>query len=179
MTARAARSLAIDLAKSEQQQDDASGTLPTAVAGFMVLARGTYTMAADILAEAGRVETRLSGTSHVLPFSRPFNHIPVVMTTVTSVNVVKPVNSHVQAVTKSVLSVDLHGGGATTRAGSHERLSYTAWGPSAGWLQRISFEVSKALGVGHGQRHSLPFRRALDTPPVLLAEVQGVCQEIP
>jgi hypothetical protein len=79
------------------QQDDASGILPPAVASFIALARGTYTMIDDVLVEAGRVEAKLSGTSHVLPCSHPFNYIPVAMTTATSVNDVKPVNSRVQA----------------------------------------------------------------------------------
>ena len=72
-----------------QQTIDRAGTLVGAVAGFLVLERGTYTLSDGTLVEAGSVVATLSGTSHTMPFSRRFNRIPVVLTAVSSDNEVE------------------------------------------------------------------------------------------
>jgi hypothetical protein len=156
-----------------QQSIDATGTPLSAVAGYLVLERGVYTLTDGTLVEAGRVAAALSGTAHALPFSRPFHRIPVVMTSVSSGNEMEPVVSRVQAVTKGGLRIDLHGGGSATPASSLVSLSYIAWEPAVDTLQGVTFEVQRAQGVGRGQWHSLVFLGAFDTPPVFLTEVQG------
>ena len=156
-----------------QQMMDASGTGLSAVAGFLVLERGTYTLADGTLMEAGRVAKAPSGTSHTIPFSRHFNRIPVVMTSVISANEMEPVMSRIQSVMKSGIRVDLHGGDSATDASDIATLAYIALEPSAGTLQGMTFEAQRAHDIAHGQWHALAFLGAFDAPPVLLAEIQG------
>ena len=156
-----------------QHTMDGAGTPGGAVAGFLVLEQGTYTLSDGTLVEAGSAVATLSEASHTMPFSRPFNRIPVLLTAVSSDDEVAPVSSRIQSVTKSDLRINLYGGGSAAHASDNARLSYIAWEPSTGTLQGITFEAQRAKGVGHGQWHSLVFLGAFDPPPVLLAEVQG------
>jgi PKD repeat protein len=156
-----------------QHENDAASASARAVAGFLVLERGTYTLADGSLAEAETVEVTWFGGSHTLPFNCPFNSIPVVTTAVTSGNAAELVSSHVQVVTKGGLSVNLHGDASASRASSPPTLSHIAWEPSAGTLRGIVFETNNALGIVRGQWHPVVFRGGFDTPPVVLAEVQG------
>jgi PKD repeat protein len=156
-----------------QQMTDESGTGLSAVAGFLVLERGTYTLADGTLMEAGRVATAPSETALTVPFSRRFNQIPVVMTSVISANEVAPVTSHIQSVLKNDLHVELHGSGSAAHAGDIATFAYIALEPSAGTLQGITFEAQRARDIATGQWHALAFLDAFDAPPVLLAEIQG------
>jgi len=156
-----------------QHMIDASGTGLSAVAGFLVLERGTYTLADGTLMEAGRVATAPSGTSHTIPFSRHFNRIPVVMTSVISANELESVISRIQSIMKSGIRVDLHGGDSATDASDISTLDYIALEPSASTLQGMTFEAQRAHDIAPGQWHALAFLDAFDAPPVLLAEIQG------
>jgi hypothetical protein len=60
-----------------------------------------------------------------------------------------------------------------------ETLSYIAWESSLGTLQGIAFEVHRTLGIGRRQFHTLAFLGAFDTPPMVLAEVQGAASGSP
>ena len=92
-----------------------------------------------------------------MPFSRLFNRIPVVMTSIITANEVDPVMSRIQSVMKSDLRVALHGGDSATHASSLVSLSYIAWEPVVGTLQSITFEVQRAQDVGRGEWHTLEF----------------------
>jgi hypothetical protein len=113
------------------------------------------------------------------PFNRSFNRIPIVLTTVSSDDEVGPVTTHVQAVTKSELRVDLYGGGSATEASTNTRLSYVAWEPSVGTLQGIAFEAQRAPGV-RAKRMALPGipRRVRCPPGGTSPRFKGVAQTI-
>jgi hypothetical protein len=147
-----------------QQTTDAAGTSLSAVAGYVALERGTHTLTDGTLVEAGRVAAALSETLHALPFSRPFNHLPVVITTVSIGDEMEPVVSRVQGVTKSGVRVDLYGGGATMRDSSPAKLFYISCKPSSGTLQGMRFEAQRTTGISPGQWHSLAFLGAFDAP---------------
>jgi hypothetical protein len=93
-----------------QQMIAGAGIPLSAVAGFLVLERGTYTLSDGTLLEAAGAVATLSGASYTTPFSRPFNRIPVVLIAVSSDDEVGPVTCRVQAVTQSDLRVDLYSG---------------------------------------------------------------------
>jgi hypothetical protein len=114
--------------------------------------------------EAGGVATTQSGTLHAVPSNRRFNRIPVVMIAVSSANGMEPVISRVQAVTKSDLRVELHGGGFATHASDIATLAYIALEPSAGTLQGVTFEAHepRTSRVGNGM---LWHSSARSTPP--------------
>jgi hypothetical protein len=162
-----------------QQMMDASGTGLSAVAGFLVLERGTYTLADGTLMEAGRVATPPSGTSLTVPFSRRFNRIPVVMTSVISANEMEPVMSRIQSVMKNDLHVELHGGGSVTHAGYIATLVYIALEPSAGTLQGITFEAQRAHDIAPGQWHALAFLDAFDALRSYSPRSRGVAPSTP
>ena len=156
-----------------QRWHDAEGELLSAVVGFLVLERGTYTLADGTLIESGSIEVTRSGMLQALPFSRCFNAVPVVMTTVTSFNETKPVTSRLQTVSQGSARFRLDGSVHASSTTTTETLFYIAWESSAGTLQGIDFEVHSTPGIGHKQWHNLAFLEAFETPPILLAEVQG------
>ena len=165
-----------------QRWHDAEGEPPSAVVGFLALERGTYTLVDGTLIEAGSVEVARSGTSptsETMPFRRRFNAVPVVMTAVTSFNESKPVTGQLQAISKSSLRFRLDSEVNAFPTSSTETLSYIAWESSAGTLQGIAFEVHRTPGIGRKQLHPLAFLRAFDTPPIVLAEVQGATSGSP
>jgi hypothetical protein len=134
-----------------QHESDAASASARAIAGYLVLERGTYTLADGSLVEAESVEVTWFEESHTLPFNRRFTSIPVVMTTVASGTAAELASSRVQAVTKGGLTVHLHGNASASRASAPHTLSYIAWEPSAGTLQGVVFETNNALGIVRGQ----------------------------
>jgi hypothetical protein len=156
-----------------QHMMDASGTGLSAVEGFLVLERGTYTLADGPLMEAGHVATAQSGTSHTILFSRRFNRIPVVMTSVISANEMEPVMSRMQSVMKSGIRVDLHGGDSATDVSDISTLAYIALEPSASTLQGMTFEAQRTHDIAPGHWHGLAFLDAFDAPPGLTRRGSG------
>jgi PKD repeat protein len=155
-----------------QPLDDVTGTHPAALASFLVLERGTYTLEDGSQMEAGSIPAPPSDTSHMLSFSRRFDRVPVVMTTITSVGESAAMASRLQSVTRSGLRVHLHGQDADAQASLPKTLSYVAWEPSAGTLQDVRFETNRIGGIGHETWQLLPFQGVFDVPPILLVEAQ-------
>src|SRR6266540_3117346 len=53
-----------------------------------------------------------------------------------------------------------------------ETVFYSAWEPSSGTLEEVTFEVNRTREVTRHQFHPMAFAKTLVDPPVLLAAVQ-------
>jgi hypothetical protein len=140
--------------------------------------RGRYTLSDDTMVEAGSFEAKDTSKFYAIPFSQPFQAVPVVLTSVTSVNQdrakvvrLKDVNTH-----SFQYQLQLQERKKRNRSRANrdvtETITYIAWEASAGTLNDLDFVVSKTQDIMTHNFQTIPYPTVFIDLPVFLADMQ-------
>jgi hypothetical protein len=144
----------------------------TGKVGYLVMEKGSRTLANGIQVEAGLVNTNKTGSFGSVAFAKPFSVAPVVITGVTSVNEASAVATRVKNVSTTGFYLEMQEQEANPQVHATETISYIAWQPSSGTVEGQSFQVGKTASVVTDQFYTLNYPKAIATLPVFLADMQ-------
>jgi hypothetical protein len=140
--------------------------------GYLVLEQGSYSLDDGTLVEAGQFETNLTSAFGSVNFTRSFNTVPVVLTTITSENETDTVTGQVQNISRGGFEYRMHEQESNGQKHAMETVSYIAWEPSMGILDGMTFEVAIVPGNVTDQLHRLQFAADFEDSPTFLAAMQ-------
>ncbi len=141
--------------------------------GYLVVEQGSYTLADGTRIEAANLDDFTAPSFREIAFTQPFNTIPVVMSTVTSVNDPAAVVDRMRTIHTGGFSCRLQEQEANTQDHGTERLSYIAWEPSAGTLDGTAFVVGRAGDEVKSRFTTVTFAAGVPSAPVMVADMQS------
>jgi hypothetical protein len=149
---------------------------------YMVMERGTYTLADGTRIEASVFESNLTDSFGRVAFERAFTVAPVVMTTVASVNESDAVTGRMHSIDTQGFMYAMQEQEANSQNHATESIAYIAWEPSQGEIDGISFHVDRTDDVITHEFHIIDFQVASSGTPNLLTDIQtadgGDCANI-
>jgi hypothetical protein len=146
----------------------ADGAHPLEEISYIVLERGTYTLANGKQIIAGHLLSSDDGSFVTQTFPTPLATIPVVMASLAGISDTDPANTVVNNVTKTGFKVKLQPEEAVKKNHGSERIDFIAWEPSTGLAGSIKFDIGLVTKV-NGNWKSFTFNNAFNTPPVVAA----------
>ena len=140
--------------------------------GYMVIERGLHQLPDGNWIEADRLE--MGGADGYLfsGFNAPFMAVPVVVSSVSSVNDAAAVTTRMRGVDQAGFEIALQEEEASTFAHGVETIAYVAWEPSFGEIDGLRFEVGQSAEEVTHVPQPVVFGDGFDAPPVLLADLQ-------
>lgn len=142
---------------------------------YLVLEQGRTVLANGAVVEAGS----FSGSSKLkwVPFSIPFANIPVVLTSVVSVNESEAVAGRLLPLGKLGFTYLLREQESNLSSGhAAETVHYVAWEPGSGVVGAIQYEAfSTDRSVDH-QWSNIALRSSFEQPPILFAHMQTMAE---
>jgi ABC-type cobalt transport system substrate-binding protein len=141
--------------------------------GYVVMERGTYTLADGSRIEASTFSTdRTNGFEPIL-FERSFNHTPVIIAAVASVNEADAVTGRMHSVTTDGFMYGMQEQEANRQIHATEAIAYIAWEPSSGEIDGVLFRVDRTGDVINDDFHTISFDSGLTDAPFFLADMQS------
>jgi hypothetical protein len=155
-----------------QEWEYLDGTHVKESVGYLVMESGQYRLNDGTLIEAGSFNTKTPATFERVNFQRSFNRQPVVFATISSVNDPDTIVTRLRNVDSSGFDLKLQEQEAN--AGDHqaEVISYLAWEPSAGIIDRFIFQVGLTADEVTHNLHTIGFNFDFDHLPVFLCDMQ-------
>jgi hypothetical protein len=128
--------------------------------------------------EAGR---RAEGTTSftTATFSEPFAEVPVVLSTVTSVNEADAVVVRMRRISVTGFEVRMDEQQANTRTHLPESIDYIALEPSFGVVNGLRYEVGRMDALVTDSVSTLVYQAAFAQPPMFLADMQTTYSKDP
>ncbi len=140
--------------------------------GYIVMERGTHTLADGTMVEAGQFETDMTSSFGDVAFSRTFQVAPVVITAVSSYNEADAVTTRVQNVSTNGFELRMQEQEINPQVHDSETICYIAWEPSSGTVDGLTFEVEKTDDVVTHELHTVVYDETFIDVPVFLADMQ-------
>ena len=140
---------------------------------YMVMERGKYTLDNGIRIYAGRFTTLDSGEKQYIPFNQVFNDVPVVLTSITSVNESEPVIGRLSNVTSLGFEYGLQEEEQSDQGHIQESISYIAWEVSSGIVDNTAFCVGKTEASITDTFSSIAYARDFSISPGFIADIQS------
>lgn len=144
----------------------------TGKVGYLVMEKGSHTLANGIQVEAGQVNTNKTDSFGRFKFTKAFSVAPVVITGVTSVNEASAVVTRVNNVSTTGFSLRMQEQEANLQVHATETIAYIAWMPSSGTVEGLGFQVGKTNKIVTNQFYKLAYPKPIAALPVLLADMQ-------
>ena len=140
---------------------------------YIVMERGSHTLADGTRIEAGQFETHEAAGTGAVSFDQTFSATPVVLTGIASANDMKAVTGRIGNLRVSGFDYRLQEQEANTGVHGVESVSYIAWEPSSGIKDGVRFEVGKTSGVVSHSFQPIYFNGAYSTAPLFIADIQS------
>jgi PKD repeat protein len=164
-----------------QEWDYLDGIHPPETVSYLAMERGPHTLGTGIRVEAGRMATNLNKTNTytAVTFKQSFVAVPVVVTSVTSVNATDAVITQEKGVTSTSFQVRLQEQCGNVQRHARETIDYIAWEPSAGTVDGFTFEVHTTPAAVTEQVYTIRFTEYFLTIPMFLAAMQTINSDDP
>jgi hypothetical protein len=155
-----------------QEWEYQDGVHTTETIGYLVMERGSYTLANGVKIEAGRFVSEATIGFQRVVFEQPFQKIPVVLTAVATVHEAEAVVGQIQVVGRQEFRFRLREQERNPRQHAAETVSYIAWEPSAGQVGSLTVEVGKTPPAVTQQFYPIISPRIPSKVPLFLAHLQ-------
>jgi hypothetical protein len=155
-----------------QEWDYLDGGHTVEVVSYLVMERGSYTLANGTKVEAGQFETNETGSFGQIRFNGAFQTTPVVVTTISSFNESDAVIGRLRNINPDGFDICMQEQERNAPSHATETIGYIAWEPSMGTVDGLTFEVSK---TGDSVKHSfytIQFEQNFVTTPMFIADMQ-------
>ncbi len=156
-----------------QEWDYLDGYHAFETVGFLAVERGRHQLPSGEWIEADRLNASGRAIWDRVGFAEAFESVPVVLTSVASVNVPNAVTTRLNRISITTFDVRLQQQEATANAHGAETVTYIAWEPSAGTVDGLRFKVGRTANVVNHTRYALHFDAAFADMPVFLADMQS------
>lgn len=140
--------------------------------GFMVVERGSYTLPDGSRVEAGHFDTAAVATFDTLRFQQQFNVVPVISTSVITVNEGQAVTGRMREIDQDGFSFKMQEQELNEKVHAAETVSYIAWEPSSGSIDGLDYEIGR---TGNSVTHNpvdVILTGSFAETPLFLAEMQ-------
>jgi hypothetical protein len=155
-----------------QEWDYLDDDHPVESVGYIVVKRGEYELDDGTRLEANTVNTNEMRSYEAVVFNQSFELIPVVLTTVATVNESDALTTRIRNINTDGFELQLREQEANKKRHDTETVGYLAWEPSSGLLGGISFEVGNTQDVVTHNWYAIGFEASFADGPVFLAGMQ-------
>jgi len=139
---------------------------------YLVMERGSYTLADGTLVEAGHFSSSEMVTYENVNFNQEFNATPVVTASIASFNESDTVIGRMDDITTSSLNFILQEQEANERIHAVETISYIAWEPSSGIVNGQTYEVGRTSDSVRHKYIDINLTANFADIPVILSDMQ-------
>lgn len=140
---------------------------------YIAMEQGSFTLENGKRVEAGVFQTDLKDYLETKAFKEAFPVIPVVSTSIVTVNGGDTVVSRIDAVTENGFDYRLQEQEANTPSHTYEDVAYIALEPFSGMVGDYVFEIGVSGDEVNDQWQQFVFSQGFDRPPVLLVDMQS------
>jgi hypothetical protein len=155
-----------------QEWDYLDGIHAAETVSYLAMERGSFTLADGTLVEAETFDTNMTKSFGTFSFQRRFNMIPVMITSITTVNEAAAVTGRLKNITTAGFNYRMQEQKLNPQSHATETISYIAWEPSAGTMDGLTFEVNKTLDVVTHKIQTIPFTESFVEIPMFLVDMQ-------
>jgi hypothetical protein len=155
-----------------QEWDYLDGTHAVETASYLVIERGSYTLADGTQVEAGLFKTAKTGSFARVSFNKAFQRKPVVMASVSSFNGADTVTARLRNITREGFDLCMQEQESNTQKHVTETIGYIAWEPSIGTVNGLTFEVGKTSDSVTHNFYTIQFAQNFATTPRFIANMQ-------
>jgi hypothetical protein len=154
-----------------QEWDYLDGNHAYETVSYVAMERGRHQLPDGAWVEAGRLDKGTIAFA-VTTFSEPFGEVPVVFSTVTSVNEADAVVARMRQISVTGFQVRMQEQEVNKQKHLPESIDYIAWEPSFGVVNGLRYEVGR-MGAGVSSKvTTLVYQAAFAQPPMFLADMQ-------
>ena len=141
-------------------------------ASYMVMESGRYQLPSGAWVEAGRLQTPTYNNWTTRTFSKSFSRIPVVLTSVTSVNEADTVVTRLRSATVKGFQVLMQEQQSSNQQHRSESIDYIACEPTFGMVNGMHYAVGLMSQAVSSTVYTLVYPIALTQAPRFLADMQ-------
>jgi PKD repeat protein len=140
--------------------------------GYIAMASGSYELENGAKLEAGTFTTADTESFAQRAFASQFSTVPVLFTSVNTVNDSSAVTGRARNVTLEGFEYKMQEQSSSDQLHQQEMISYVAWEPSSGTLGDLVYEVQKTDHLVTDTWFGVSFATHFGLPPVMLAGMQ-------
>jgi hypothetical protein len=155
-----------------QEWDYLGGSHVEETVGYLVMEAGSHTLEDGTKVEAGMFETNKTNGSETINFSRSFQELPVVITSILSFNDDDTVTGRISDIDTKGFEFLLQEQERNSKKHATETIGYIAWEPSMGGVDDIIFEVGKTGNSVDHEFYTIQFAQHFKTTPMFIADMQ-------
>ena len=155
-----------------QEWDYLNGIHITENISYIVMERGNYILEDGTKIEAESFDTDATGSFGWVGFSKTFNRVPVVTSSVSSFNEEDAVCSRLKNIDTTGFDFCMQEQELNRQIHTIETISYIAWEPSSGTVGDLTFEINKTDDVITHNLQTIVYNENFLTSPVFLADMQ-------
>ena len=141
--------------------------------GYIIMERGSYTLADGTMIEAGSFTTNNTTSFQIVNFKNEFNYTPVVTAAVISYNEIDAVFCRTVTNGTNGFEVCLQEQDRNSQIHATEEVAYIAWEPSSGIVDSVAFEINIKFGINDDFQEIL-FNQEFTNLPVFISDMQTV-----
>jgi hypothetical protein len=141
-------------------------------ASYMVMEKGSYTLADGTKVEAGQFDTNKTGSFGRIRFNQSFQRKPVVMASVSSINEPDAVIARLRNINTDGFDFCMQEQEGNAQTHTTETIGYIAWEPSMGAVDGLMFEVGKTGDSVSHKFYTIQFAQNFATTPMFIADMQ-------
>jgi hypothetical protein len=155
-----------------QEWDYLDGQHKVEAASYLVMEKGSYTLADGTQVEAGQFDTNKTGSFGRIRFNQAFQTTPVVMASVSSFNGPDAVTARLRNINTEGFDFCMQEQEGNAQIHNMETIGYIAWKPSMGTVDGLMFEVGKTSDSVNHEFYTIQFAQNFATTPVFIANMQ-------
>jgi hypothetical protein len=140
--------------------------------GYLVMERGSFTLADGTRLEAGRFETNRTDSFGQISFNQTFRTVPVVITSIAGFNESDAVTGRLRNIDTRGFDFCMQEQESNSKNHSSEIINYIAWEPSAGSMDSLTYEINRTPNTVKDNFHTVQFNRNFLNDPVFMADMQ-------
>lgn len=160
-----------------QEWDYLDGTHAEETVSYLVMESGNYTLDDGTKVEAGMFETDKTRGFEPVSFSQSFQKIPVVVTSILSINESDAVIGRIRNIDTQGFDFRLQEQEGNSKNHVTESIGYIAWEPSRGTIDNLTFEINKTSDSVTHNFYTIQFSQNFLTTPMFVADMQ-TCDSI-
>lgn len=145
---------------------------------YLVMERGHFTLDDGTVLESGSFTTDSTDSFGTVNFCQSFNQLPVIMTTVASINEPDAVVGRLDNINLSSFDFCLQEQGLNDQIHTEETISFIAWEPSQGNIDGLQYEIGRYSDLTD-DLSTISFNETYNTTPHVLANLQTTYESNP
>jgi hypothetical protein len=139
---------------------------------YLVMERGSYTLADGTKVEAGRFDTSKVDSFGSVNFNQIFQNVPIVITSIASFNGQDAVTGRLHNISTNGFEFCMQEEQLFSDGHTIETIAFIAWEPSSGSIDGLTYEITKTGSVVNQNFHTIQFTKNFTRPPLFLADMQ-------